>query len=241
MSDLESPSDEIASASPAEEAGLPAEPGGFEPTTASIIEALLFATDEPLSGRKIAEILEFGDARDVKKHVDELNAEYHRAGRSFRIESVAGGYQMMTLPAFNQWLTQLLRVRKESKLSGAAMETLAVIAYRQPVLRADIEAIRGVSVGDMVNRLRESNLVKIVGRAEEPGRPLLYGTTKRFLEVFGLSSLKELPPVDEAFPMPIRGAGVTATESSEPAADSDSEGDGDRTASPQVDAATPVP
>jgi segregation and condensation protein B len=82
---------------------------------------------------------------------------------------------------------------------------LAVIAYRQPVLRADIEAIRGVSVGDMVNRLRESNLVKIVGRAEEPGRPLLYGTTRRFLEVFGLSSLKDLPPVDDAFPMPVAG------------------------------------
>jgi segregation and condensation protein B len=205
MSDLDSQSGTPAAQTSDETAPTSTLDEEFEPNTATIIEALLFATDEPLPARKIAEILEFGDVRDVKSRIAELNAEYEQSGRSFRIESVAGGFQMMTIPPFNDWLTKLLRVRRESKLSGAAMETLAVIAYRQPVLRADIEAIRGVSVGDMVNRLRESNLVKIVGRAEEPGRPLLYGTTRRFLEVFGLSSLKDLPPVDDAFPMPVAG------------------------------------
>ena len=101
------------------------------------------------------------------------------------------------MPAYNAWLSKVLRARTETKLSPAAMETLAIIAYKQPVLRADIEAIRGVAAGDLINRLREMNLVKIVGRAEVLGRPMLYGTTKKFLEVFGLASLDELPQVEE--------------------------------------------
>jgi segregation and condensation protein B len=102
---------------------------------------------------------------------------------------------MLTLPAYHTWLAKLLRARQDSKLSGAALETLAIVAYKQPCTRADVEAIRGVAAGDMLNRLREMNLVKIVGRGEDLGRPLLYGTTKRFLEVFGLPSLEDLPQV----------------------------------------------
>jgi segregation and condensation protein B len=103
---------------------------------------------------------------------------------------------MLTLPAYNHWLAKLLRSRQESKLSSAALETLAIVAYKQPCTRADVEAVRGVAVGDMLNRLREMNLVKIVGRAEDLGRPMLYGTTRKFLEVFGLPSLEELPQVE---------------------------------------------
>jgi len=107
---------------------------------------------------------------------------------------------MLTLGVYDHWVAKLRKARAESRLSPAALETLAIVAYRQPVLRADIEAIRGVAIGDMVVKLREMNLVKIVGRAEEIGRPLLYGTTTRFLEVFGLKALKDLPKLDEDDP-----------------------------------------
>jgi segregation and condensation protein B len=165
-------------------------------TPESIVEALLFSTDRPLPAARIAQILGIGGASDVKQHIDALNERYERTGSSFRIEQVAKGYQMLTLPPYNPWVGRLHKVRAESRLSGAALETLAIVAYKQPALRADIETIRGVAVGDMLVRLRDMNLVRIVGRAEEIGRPLLYGTTRRFLEVFGLSSLKDLPKLD---------------------------------------------
>ena len=104
---------------------------------------------------------------------------------------------MMTLPAFNPWLSKLIKVRTDSKLSPAALETLAVIAYKQPIIRADVEAIRGVASGEVIRNLMYKGLVKIVGRAEILGRPMLYGTTKKFLDAFGLNSLKDLPKVDE--------------------------------------------
>jgi segregation and condensation protein B len=104
---------------------------------------------------------------------------------------------MLTLSPFNTWLSKLLKVRSESKLSPAALETLAIISYKQPILRVDIEAIRGVACGEMVRQLCDKGLVKIVGRAEVLGRPLLYGTTKRFLQVFGLNSLKDLPTAED--------------------------------------------
>ncbi len=171
-----------------------------EISTESVVEAILFATDSPLSAKKIAQILGVGTAGDVKKHIGRLNTSYAKTGRSFRIEEIAKGFQMLTTPAYNNWLKQVLRIREETKLSRAAMETLAIIAYKQPILRADIEAIRGVAAGEMINRLREMELVKIVGRAEEIGRPILYGTTKKFLEVFGLASLEDLPKSDEFAP-----------------------------------------
>jgi len=178
-----------------------ASPGSDDPpveiTGESIVEAILFATDAPLPAKKIAQIMGVGDARDVKKHIETLNAQYAQTSRAFRIEEIAKGYQMLTLPEYNNWLKQVLRIREETKVSPAAMETLAIVAYKQPILRADIEAIRGVACGEMVNRLREMNLVKIVGRAEEIGRPMLYGTTKHFLEVFGLGSLEDLPQSEE--------------------------------------------
>ena len=171
-----------------------------EVTTESVVEAILFSTDAPLPGSRIAQLLGAGDANDVKQHIKTLNERYERIGASFHVESIAKGYQMQTLPAYNHWVSQVHKARADSRLSSAALETLAIIAYKQPVLRAQIEAIRGVAVGDMLVRLREMNLARIVGRAEEIGRPLLYGTTTKFLEVFGLRSLKDLPKIDEDNP-----------------------------------------
>lgn len=167
-----------------------------ELTTDSIIEALLFSTDEPLPAARVAKILGIGDATDVKRRIEALNGKYEEQGGSFRIEGVAKGYRMYTLPSYDPWLSQLHKARSESRLSAAALETLAIVAYKQPVLRADIESVRGVAVGDMLVRLRDMNLVRIVGRAEEIGRPLLYGTTNKFLEVFGLQTIKDLPKLD---------------------------------------------
>lgn len=162
-----------------------------------IVEAILFSSDSPLPPAKIVSILGVGSARDVRHHVEMLNQRYKDAGSSFRIEKLAGGYQMLTLPEFNPWIKRLKQSRQDSRLSQAALETLAVVAYKQPVVRAEIEAVRGVAAGEMLNRLRELGLVKIVGRAEDVGRPLLYGTTRRFLDVFGLGSLEDLPAVEE--------------------------------------------
>ncbi|MEK7731919.1 MAG: SMC-Scp complex subunit ScpB, partial [Planctomycetota bacterium] len=160
------------------------------------VEALLLSTDEPLPAARIAQLLGIGDGGDVKRHIEVLNKRNAQCGASFRIESIAKGFQLLTLPAYNHWISKLHKARADSRLSMAALETLAIVAYKQPILRANIEAIRGVAVGDMLVRLRDVNLVRIVGRAEEIGRPLLYGTTTRFLEVFGLSSLKDLPKLD---------------------------------------------
>ena len=174
----------------------PIQPLGEEITAQSVVEALLLATDDPLPAAKIAQLLGAGDASDVKEHIAQLNEHYARTGASFRVEAIAKGYQMLTLPAYNVWIQKLHKARDDSRLSPAALETLAIVAYKQPILRADVEAIRGVAVGDMLVRLRDMGLVRIVGRAEEVGRPLLYGTTTKFLDIFGLASLKDLPKVD---------------------------------------------
>ena len=167
-------------------------------TTESVIEAILFASDEPLSAERLSAIAEFtGGVKQVKKCIETLNEQYRQSSRAFRIEEIAGGYQMMTLPEYNSWLKKLLRERGDSKLTPAALETLAIIAYKQPVIRADVEAIRGVACGEMIRSLMYKGLVKIVGKAEILGRPLLYGTTRKFLEVFGLNDLKDLPKAEE--------------------------------------------
>lgn len=165
-------------------------------TIESVIEAVLFASDGPLSAERLADIVEAG-VRQVRQHIENLNNKYQVNNSAFRIEQIAGGYQMLTLNNYKSWLEKLSRARSDSKLSPAAMETLAVIAYKQPVMRADIEAIRGVAAGEMIRGLMYKGLVKIVGRAEVLGRPMLYGTTKKFLEIFGLNSLKDLPKAEE--------------------------------------------
>ncbi len=159
----------------------------------SRVEAVLFLTKEPLTSRKLAQLAKLADGTEARTLVGRLNGLYDAAGRSFRIEQVAGGYQLLTRPKFASWLRRMAGSPPEFRLSGPAMETLAVVAYRQPVLRAEIEAIRGVQCGEILRQLMERNMVRIAGRAEELGRPFLYGTTKNFLQVFGLRNLDELP------------------------------------------------
>jgi segregation and condensation protein B len=179
-----------------QEADSPKGKAGAEPTAESVVEAVLFASDEPLREARLADIAGI-HVRQIRRHIKSLNDRYQAGNNAFRIEQIAGGYQMMTLSCYNHWLNKLLRVRDAGKLSPAALETLAIIAYKQPVIRADIEAIRGVAASEMVRNLMYKGLVKIVGRAEILGRPMLYGTTKKFLEVFGLNTLKDLPKIEE--------------------------------------------
>jgi segregation and condensation protein B len=160
------------------------------------LEAMLMATHHPLTAGRLAEMLDLDSTKPLRKSIKELNSQYESSGRSFRIEQVAGGFQILTLPDFGEYLKKLHQKETDAKLTKAALETLAIIAYKQPILRADVEAIRGVACGETIRSLMEKHLVKIAGRAEEPGRPILYGTTKRFLELFGLNSLKELPQPD---------------------------------------------
>jgi len=165
-------------------------------TTESVVEAVLFASDEPLTADRLANIVGTS-VKQIRRHIKNLNDKYKAHNNAFRIEQIAGGFQMLTLSPYNHWLKKLLRVRGMSKLSPAALETLAIIAYKQPVIRADIEAIRGVAVGEIIRALCYKGLVKIVGRAEVLGRPMLYGTTRKFLEIFGLNTLKDLPKIEE--------------------------------------------
>jgi segregation and condensation protein B len=157
------------------------------------IEALLLGTHHPLTVGRLAELIDLPSTKGIRHAVKQLNEQYAATGRSFRIEQVAGGFQIVTLPEFGEQLKKLHQREIDAKLTKAALETLAIVAYKQPVLRVDVEAIRGVACGETIRSLMEKHLVKIAGRAEEPGRPILYGTTKRFLEVFGLNSLKDLP------------------------------------------------
>ncbi len=161
------------------------------------IEALLLTTDRALPESKIKDVLGKVASKDLAAAIAQLNKVYEETGRSFRIEQVAGGWQILTLPKYSAVLGALHRSRAQMKLSPAALETLAIVAYKQPILRAELEAIRGVSCGEVLRSLMERRLVKIVGRAEEIGRPMLYGTTKIFLEAFGLANIKDLPKVEE--------------------------------------------
>jgi len=176
------------------DAGSPDEE--IETTVESVIEAVLFASDESLTAARLCSIVGT-ETKQIREKIELLNEKYKAGSHAFRIEKIAGGYQMLTLGPYNHWLRKLLRARSDTKLSAAALETLAIIAYKQPIIRADVEAIRGVAAGEMIRNLMYKGLAKIVGRAEVLGRPMLYGTTKKFLEVFGLNTLKDLPKIEE--------------------------------------------
>ncbi len=157
------------------------------------VEAVLLLSREPMNSRKLAQYARLSDGTEARTIVRGLNQLYDDTGRSFRVEELAGGYQLLTRSRFAPWLRRLEHVPRQVRLSAPAMETLAVVAYRQPVLRADIEAIRGVNCGEILRQLMERDLVRIGGRSEELGRPYLYTTTKRFLQLFGLQNLDSLP------------------------------------------------
>lgn len=163
-----------------------------DPRTARV-EAVLLLASEPLSSRKIGQFASLADGTEARTLIRRLNRLYDSQGSAFRVEEIAGGFQLLTRPKFGSWLRRLHQTSVETRLSSPALETLAVVAYRQPVVRAEIESVRGVQCGEMLRQLMERELVRIVGRSEELGRPFLYGTTKRFLQVFGLRNLDELP------------------------------------------------
>jgi segregation and condensation protein B len=179
-----------------------AEPEDQTPLDPHLLEALLFSTHHPLTPQRLAELLETKSQKSLKSAIQDLNKQYEETGRTFRIEQVAGGYQLLSLPEYGDILKRLHQKESDARLSKAALETLAIIAYKQPILRADVEAIRGVACGETIRSLMEKHLVNIAGRAEEPGRPILYGTTKRFLQLFGLNSLKDLPQQSDQLPKP---------------------------------------
>ena len=159
----------------------------------ALIEAALVAADEPLSARRLAAVAALDDATEARRLVRKLQALYEQEGSAFQVEELAGGFQLLTRPQYHPWLTRLRRSGFDLRLSSAARETLAIVAYRQPIMRADIEAVRGVQCGDVLRMLMEKGLLRIAGRHDSLGRPVLYGTTKKFLRLFGLMSLKDLP------------------------------------------------
>ena len=161
-----------------------------------IIEALILSSPEPISAEKLADIIPYCKPGQAKDLVSELNTEYAEQERAFEIWEVAGGFQIRTRAEFSGYL-QKLQKERALRLSPAALETLAIIAYRQPTTRAEIEEVRGVDAGATVRSLLERQLIRIAGQREVPGRPMLYTTTRRFLEVFGIENLKSLPSLRE--------------------------------------------
>ncbi len=158
------------------------------------VEAALFVADEPLSLRKITQAAGLSDAAEARRLLRKLQELFEASGSAFGIEEVAGGYQLLTRSEFHPWLSRLRRASNDLRLTTPARETLAIVAYRQPITRADVEAIRGVQCSEVLRQLMEKGLVRITGRDDSLGRPVLYGTTKKFLQAFGLRSLADLPP-----------------------------------------------
>lgn len=157
------------------------------------VEAALLVSSNPQSPRKLAQFASIADVREVRGLIEQLNASYERTGSTFRVEKVASGYQLLTLPRFAPWLDRLHHRQAHLKLSPPMLETLAIVAYRQPATRADIEAVRGVQSAELLKALMERGLVRIVGEDDSLGRPYLYGTTRQFFELYGLTSLEDLP------------------------------------------------
>lgn len=186
----------------AEEAKEPQAPVVLPEDLDARVEAALMTSERPMTAARVAEALgAAGAGKAVEESIDALNTEYERTGRSFRIEKVAGAWQVVTLSKYADVLDGLKRIKQDNRLSASQLETLAIVAYKQPIVRAQVEAIRGAASGEVLRLLMDRHLVKVVGRSEEIGRPMLYGTTKQFLEVFGLGTLKDLPEADELKPI----------------------------------------
>ncbi|MCP4622034.1 MAG: SMC-Scp complex subunit ScpB [bacterium] len=177
-----------------------------------IIESLLFVAEEPLTVDKIKRITEQAEPNEIKDALAALSAEYDARPGGFYLDEVAGGFQIRTRPEYNGWIRKLIQPRP-LRLSKAALETLVIIAYKQPIIRSDVEHLRGVDCGGVLRVLLERKLIRVLGRREIAGRPLIYATTKRFLEVFDLKNLKDLPT-----PKEIEELGASLTESNEPIA-----------------------
>ena len=161
-----------------------------------IIEALVFASDEPLSSEKISKIINVQSKR-IEEIIFLLNEEYRKSDRAFKISKIGGGYRFCTLKDYYPYLKELFKSKRKPKLTRAALETLSIIAYRQPVSRPEVESIRGVNIDGVIHTLLERKLVSISGRGKGPGRPLLFTTTPEFLIYFGLNDISDLPNIKE--------------------------------------------
>ena len=157
------------------------------------LEAVLFLSRQPLSTRRISQSAHLEDGTEARVMIESLNEHYDSVGRSFHIKRVAGGYQLLTRPQFFKWINKIKNAPPMIRLSRSAQETLTVVAYRQPIIKAEIETVRGVSCGEMLRQLLEKGLIKIAGRSEDLGRPFLYATTKLFLTEFGFGTIEQLP------------------------------------------------
>ncbi len=160
------------------------------------VEGALFASSAPVTAKRLANLIPDCDTKGVHAHIRELNEEYEAQQRAFRVEKVAGGYQLRTLESLAPML-RALRPAPPLRLSAPSLETLAIVAYRQPITRAEVEHLRGVEAGPVLRSLLERQLVRVAGHREVPGRPMLYATTRRFLEILGLNSLSDLPTLRE--------------------------------------------
>ena len=186
----------------------------------SVIESLLFVSDIPLGLDRIKEVLGEVGKKDIQRLLSELGEDYDRSQRGFTLVEVAEGYQLRTRPEHAEWIKRLQRV-KPFALSQPALETLAIIAYKQPIVRSDVEKIRGVDSGGVLRTLLERKLIKILGKKDVPGRPLVYGTSKRFLETFGLKNLSSLPTLKD-----LEGLGPPAVEDFLPMGAEEENGEG---------------
>lgn len=160
------------------------------------VESVLLVSDAPVSVRRLMQLATLADVTETRRLVEQLNVAYDRDGTAFRIERVASGYRLLTRPQFAFWLGKVHHRQAELKLSPPALETLAIVAYRQPATRAEIESVRRVQCSDMLKQLMDRSLVRICGEENSLGRPFLYGTTRQFLELFGLRDLDDLPNAD---------------------------------------------
>jgi len=206
----------------------------------NILESLIFVSDEPLSVNRIKKILPDVDGMEIRQGLTSLIEEYDARGGGFYLREIAGGYQFRSAPAYREYVLRLIQPNP-IRLSKAALEALAIIAYRQPAIRSDIEHIRGVDSGGVLRLLLDRKLVRILGRKEIPGRPLIYGTTKQFLEIFDLKNLSDLPSLKEIEDMGSRAAEIPeqnpqdADDAPGPAPESGSDPETEPTLEPEPD------
>ena len=162
----------------------------------AIVEALIFAAEQPISVEQIKALISGSDTAQIRQSIEQLSRDYENSGRGVRIDEVAGGYRMTTASGCSGFVRKLYRQRRSDRLSRQSMETLAIIAYKQPVTKQEIQSLRSVNIDGVMKSLQERNLIKITGKKETPGRPYVFGTGKQFLEYFGLKSIEDLPKLD---------------------------------------------
>lgn len=169
----------------------------INPELKGAIEAIIFISEGPINLDEIQNIFEGLDLETIKSIIEDLKKDYEQRNSGIKLIEVAGGYQMVTSPTYANFIKKFYKIKHSEKLTMPSLETLSIIAYKQPVTKVEIESIRGVNVDGVIKNLHEKGLIRIVGRKEVVGRPFVYGTTRNFLEYFGLNSLEELPPVEE--------------------------------------------